>query len=159
MLQGYIRCHAYLCPAVTDQWGNACSYIQSNYAGFGTGAIPKGCGFTLQNRGSNFNLDPNHRNALKVGTYPVPPCHASRKHLIQLYVQGGKRPYHTIIPAMALRGDELFLSYGVMGGFMQVCATSISPSPVSLIWKDLVASRTCPSAIEHPSRIHAASCA
>ncbi|KAG0708742.1 gamma-glutamyltranspeptidase [Suillus ampliporus] len=76
----------------TDQWGNACSYIQSNYA-----AIPKGCGFTLQNRGGGFLLMEGHPNSL----------------------QGGKRPYHTIIPAMALRGDDLFLSYGVMGGFMQ----------------------------------------
>ena len=80
-----------------DQYGNMISLIQSNYRGMGSGMMPPGLGFMLQDRGELFSLDKDHRNALV----------------------GGKRPFHTIIPAFVTKDGKPFMSFGVMGGATQ----------------------------------------
>src|SRR5580700_2282259 len=78
---------------VVDRAGNIASWIQSVYSNFGSGITVEGMGFTLQNRGAGFTLDPTHPNVLA----------------------GGKRPYHTIIPGFMERGSR-HIGFGIMGG-------------------------------------------
>jgi gamma-glutamyltranspeptidase/glutathione hydrolase len=82
--------------SVVDREGNMVSLIQSNYDAFGSGIVPAGSGFVLHNRGGLFTLDPKSPNALA----------------------GRKRPLHTIIPAMAQKGDTR-VAFGIMGGWNQ----------------------------------------
>ncbi len=85
----------YLC--VVDKDRNCVSLIQSNYMGFGSGLAAPGLGFGIQNRGCLFALDEHHANRL----------------------EPGKRPFHTIIPAMVTKAGKPCFVFGVMGGDMQ----------------------------------------
>jgi gamma-glutamyltranspeptidase/glutathione hydrolase len=87
----------YLCTV--DSEGNMVSYIQSNFASFGSGVVPAGTGFVLQNRGGLFTLDPASPNVLA----------------------GHKRPLHTIIPAFMIR-EQVRIAFGIMGGWNQAQA-------------------------------------
>eukprot|EP00930_Biecheleria_cincta_P039469 TRINITY_DN27133_c0_g1_i1.p1 TRINITY_DN27133_c0_g1~~TRINITY_DN27133_c0_g1_i1.p1 ORF type:complete len:598 (-),score=90.53 TRINITY_DN27133_c0_g1_i1:295-2088(-) len=81
---------------VVDEDGNSVSMVESLWMPFGSGIVPEGCGFALQNRGANFQLSPGPNQLM-----------------------GGKRPYHTIIPAMCLRDNKLYCSFTNMGGVIQ----------------------------------------
>ena len=80
-----------------DESGMMISFIQSNYMGFGSGVVVPGTGISLQNRGVGFSMDPKSANV----------------------VEGGKRPFHTIIPGFLTRDGKPVMSFGVMGGDMQ----------------------------------------
>ncbi len=83
--------------AVADEDGMMVSFIQSNYWEFGSGLVPDGLGFALQNRGFAYSMEQHHAN---------------------VYAPG-KRPFHTIIPAMVIKNDEPVMAFGVMGGYLQ----------------------------------------
>ena len=84
-----------LCAA--DDEGNVVSYINSRFAGFGSGLVASDTGIALQNRGASFSLADDHPNRL----------------------EPGKRPFHTLIPGVLERAPDDWSAFGVMGGYMQ----------------------------------------
>ena len=82
---------------VADEAGNVVSYINSRFAGFGSGLVAGETGIALQNRGASFSLNPDHPNSL----------------------EPGKRPFHTLIPAIVRLDADDWAAFGVMGGYMQ----------------------------------------
>jgi len=82
---------------VADSNGMMVSLIQSNYRGMGSGLVPDGLGFMLQDRGELFSLEDGHPN---------------------VYAPN-KRPFHTIIPAFITQNGQPWMSFGLMGGGMQ----------------------------------------
>jgi len=86
-----------VCLTAADSSGMMVSYIQSNFWSFGSGIVIPETGIPLQNRGLGFTLEEGHPNQ----------------------VGGGKRPYHTIIPAFVTQKGKPVMSFGLMGGAMQ----------------------------------------
>jgi gamma-glutamyltranspeptidase / glutathione hydrolase len=85
--------------ATADHQGNQVSLIQSNFWNFGSGLVPPGMGFVLQNRGGGFTLQPGQPDTLRPRM----------------------RPLHTIIPGFMRKGDTR-IAFGIMGGFNQAQA-------------------------------------
>ncbi len=85
----------YLCAA--DASGLMVSLIQSNYTGFGSGYVVPALGIGIHNRGALFSLKKGHPN----------------------FLEPGKRPFQTIIPAFLTKDGQPLMAFGLMGGDMQ----------------------------------------
>ena len=96
-----------VCLVVADADGNLVSWLQSNFEGCGSGVVPPGAGFGLQNRGRLFHVDVE-RDERRDGPDPHPNAYAP-----------GKRPFHTLIPALVSRVCAPWLAFGLMGGDIQ----------------------------------------
>ncbi|KAF8456440.1 nucleophile aminohydrolase [Kalaharituber pfeilii] len=107
------RCDTvYFC--VADKEGGGCSFINSVFTAFGSGIVPKGCGFALHNRGCGFVLSPpDHSNVLAPNKRPY---HTIIPAVLTTPLPATPNPILTLEPATPLRLDTLF---GVMGGYMQ----------------------------------------
>jgi gamma-glutamyltranspeptidase/glutathione hydrolase len=86
-----------VCFSIVDEKGLAVSFINSLYADFGTGICTSKTGINFHNRGEGFVIDPRHRNC----------------------IAPGKRPMHTLVPALALKGKDVAMAFGVMGAHFQ----------------------------------------
>src|SRR5205085_1734545 len=91
----------YLCTV--DRDGNACSFINSLFQGFGSAILAEGSGVMMQNRGYGFRLQRGHPNC----------------------IAPNKRPMHTIIPGMVTQDGDAIMPYGVMGGHFQPMGQSL----------------------------------
>lgn len=107
---------------VVDAEGNAVSWIQSLFAGFGSGLLETGTGVLLHNRGSLFTLQEGHPNR----------------------IEPGKRPFHTLTPLLALEGDELAFTLGTPGGDAQ------TQSLLQIVHNHLLFGMTPQQALEAP---------
>lgn len=117
----------YLC--VVDEDGNACSFINSLFEGFGTGILAEKSGVMLQNRGFGFRLEEGHPNC----------------------IGPNKRPMHTIIPGMVMKDGECIMPYGVMGGHFQPMGQTLFLANHFEFGLDVQEAIDCPRLFHNPS--------